>query len=105
MSEAKKSKEVNYKQEEALLEVSSTVLGKKSQRSKKVRIRPFVTNPAHVSVSLGTSFETQDGSWAKVNAMISMPCYKEEVEPVFSEVAELTDKLLTQEIDRITGGK
>ena len=93
----------SYAQEEGIVEVTATVLGKTERKPRRIKIRPFVTNPAHVSMSFGTSFETGDGKWIKANAFISMPCYKEEVETVFKKTSELVDRLLDEEIKRITG--
>ena len=90
-----------YEQHEAVVAVSKTVLGKFSQEIKRIKIRPFVTNPAHVSCKFGTTIPAGDYRSIKVDVMISCPCYKEEIVDVYLQVRDLADRLIEKEVERI----
>jgi GTP cyclohydrolase FolE2 len=94
---------VKVKQEEAYVEVSATVLGQKKTEARKIKIRPFSTEPAHVGVKYGTTFKNGDDNYVKVDVMLSCPCYKEEMLDVYQQVQKIADKLLTNEVNRIKG--
>jgi len=100
MTERKTTKKVG--QQEATVDVTSTVLGKTKRKSKRIKIRPFVTEPAHVGVKFGTSFEAGDGKWVKVDVMLNSPCYKEEMVDVFHNLSDLGDALIDGEVERLT---
>ncbi len=101
----KEEKAVNLSEREALVEVSTTVLKHTKVKRKRLQIRPFVTNPAVVSVKLGATIPTGDFSSVRVDVMISSPCYVEEVEKMFIRVRNLVDELLQQEVERLTEGE
>jgi len=88
---------------EASIEVTSTVLRKSKTVSKRIKIRPFATVPAHVEAHLGTWFPTGDMAGAKVDVTIRVPCYVEEIVDVFNQARDLADDLLDKEVARITG--
>lgn len=97
-------------QEAATVAVSRTRLfsGKvkdHSEDNKKIQIRPFVTDTANVSVKFGVtipSAKEQYGSY-RVDVMISVPCYVEEMLDVFNDTRDLVDRLVGSEIDRMRG--
>jgi hypothetical protein len=91
-------------QQEAIIEVTSTVLGKQTKESKKIKVRPFVTTPAEVACTFGTWIPTGDYAGVKVDVTIKCPCYKEEIVPTFNQVAKLVDKLVDREVERLTKG-
>ena len=96
-------------EKEAFVEVSTTVLAKQKAQSKqrqvkKIKIRPFVTDTAHVSIKYGMTIPTGDWSSARVDVMISTPCYKEELIEEYKMVRKLVDKLITIEVDKLTSG-
>ena len=95
----------NIKQKEAFVEVSSTVIGSPKRRNKKIKIRPFVTDTANVSVKYGLTIPTQEYGSARVDVMLSVPCYKEEMVEVYEMARQLVDKLIDAEADRILGEK
>jgi hypothetical protein len=72
-------------------------------RNEKIKVRPFVTDPARVEVEMGTWFPTGDMAGAKVTVRVSMPCYVEEMVPAFEQCRDLADELLDKECARISG--
>jgi hypothetical protein len=62
----------------------------------KIAIRPFVTNPANVSVKLGATIPTEAYANVRMDVMISCPCYVEEIVPVFNELKALVETLAEQ---------
>lgn len=87
--------------EQGFIEVSST--GLDGKKTKKIKVRPFVGNPAHVEVKFGTWFPTGNMEGAKVDVSIRVPCYPEEIVSVFNQTVALADKLIEQEISRLRG--
>lgn len=87
--------------QEGYVEISSTVLDQKNTKSKKIKVRPFVTTPAQVKVKLGTWFPTGDMQGAKIDVEITVPCYVEEIKNVYYQTLDLADELLDEEVTRI----
>lgn len=85
------------------IEVITTVAGIKGKKNRKLKVLPFVTSTANVGVSFGHSFEQDDGSWAKIQCSINIPCYKEEVEETFKVTALLCERLMDEEMKRLGG--
>ena len=83
--------------------VSRTVLGKSEQKPSKIRIRPFRTFPASVSVKFGVTIPTVEYGSARCDVMLTMPCYKEEIVDVYHEVRNLCDHLIEKEAARLSG--
>jgi len=96
-----KAKEIQA--DEALIEVTSTVLSQKRTQTKKIKIRPFATAPAQVEVHFGTWFPTGDMAGAKVDVTLRVPCYVEEIVDVYNQTRDLVDDLLEAEVARLTG--
>lgn len=90
-------------EKEGMVEVSTTVLNKKKRRVEKIKVRPFVTNTANVSVKYGLTIPMADFASARVDVMISMPCYVEEVGATYKELRETVQALVSREADIITG--
>jgi hypothetical protein len=87
---------------EGLISVTRT-LGKASPKGeeKKLNIRPFVTSTAAVAVKKGVTLNPRPGSYElmRIEVLISVPCYVEEIVPVFNRTRDLVDDLLQKEID------
>lgn len=93
---------MKVQQKEATITVSRTLLDSPEKKEvKKIKIRPFTTSTASVSVSYGATIAKPNFSNVKVNIMISCPAYVEEIKDVFYQVRDLTDKLIEDEIKRI----
>jgi hypothetical protein len=102
MSKAKKQLTVDERN--ATITVTKTAVGGKEEKTEeKIRIRPFVTNPATVSVKFGATIPTVAYGGARVDVMISCPCYKEELVDVYGQVRDLCDELIDKEAARLSG--
>lgn len=87
------------------MEVTRTVLGKAQVKTEKIKVRPFITDTAYVSVKKGFTLSTGDYQSARVDIMVGMPCYVEEVGEVFKRVTEVVEKLIDREAAIIKGEK
>ena len=94
----KKEKQIVRKT--ATIAVTSTVLGQQKTRTKELKIRPFATDTAQVSVKYGVTIPTGNYSSARCDIMISCPCYVEEIHSVYDMVRELVDGLIENETKR-----
>jgi hypothetical protein len=91
-------------EKEGLITVSSTIAGlPPKEKTKKIKIRPFVTDTATVSIKYGLTIPTVQYGGARVDVFMSCPCYKEEMVDVYKQLQHIVDKLITKEADRITG--
>lgn len=93
---------------EGHIEVTKTIVEKgetasQKRKSEKIKIRPFVTNTATVSVKFGATIPTVEYGSARVDVMLSCPCYKEEMLDVFNQLREMCDALIDKEAARLTG--
>ena len=94
-------KKVNERQ--ATIDVTRTLLGKQKTKNTKIAVRPFVTDVAMVSVKYGATIPTGDYQSARVDIMISVPCYVEEIVDVYKDTRSLVDKIIDKEVSRLTG--
>jgi hypothetical protein len=83
------------------LEVTRTVLGKEDTTSDTISVRPFETNPASISVKAGATVNLGNYESARVDVMLSMPCYIEEIEEVYPKVKEWVDGKLAEEYQEL----
>ena len=88
---------------EALIQVTSTVLSKKRTVARKIKIRPFVTQTATVGVKFGSTIPTGDYGNVKIDVFISCPCYHEEIADVYKQVSGIADDLMSYETERVLG--
>ena len=101
-----KKKNVNDIQErEGVLTVSRTVLNKEGQKATKIKVRPFVTQPASVSVKYGQTIPTVPYGNVRVDVMLTCPAYVEEILEVYKEVRDMVDKLMDEEAARFGVGR
>jgi hypothetical protein len=91
--------------DEASLSVSRTVLGdtnlKSKRKNERIKVRPFVTNPAHVSVKMGATIPTADYAGVRLDIMLTVPCYVEEIVSVYKQTRKMVEDLIETEIDEI----
>lgn len=76
---------------EAIMEVRKTVFGKEEVSSERIRIRPFVSNPASISVKAGVTINLGNYESGRVDVMLTMPCYPEEVDETYEDVKSWVD--------------
>jgi len=96
-------KKINSK--EATLEVTRTK--KLSETSsdettvEKIKIRPFQTDTATVSVNRGATVKVGDYEFVRLDVNISIPCYREEIVDVFEDAKKFTEDKLNLLIDEV----
>ena len=79
--------------QDGLVEVSITkVPGAPVTKTDRIKIRPFITNPATVSVSFGATIPTVDYANAKFSVFASIPCYIEEMPERLNELQNFVEK-------------
>lgn len=86
--------------EEAYLEVTQTIIGKQTIEPKIIKIRPFVTTPARVSVHAKRHIPLgpNEGN-ITVAVDLSVPCYVEEIGSVYKQTSELIDKIMERKLN------
>ena len=92
------------KGKEGFVEVTATTLGVTKTKTTKIKVRPFVTNPAEVEVEFGTWIPTGDYAGVRAGVRVMIPCYREEIPKVYDLVSKFVDKVLEKEVDRLTEG-
>lgn len=104
---SKKAKPEKAISHEGKILVTRTVvdnLGKGQKQTEKVErisIRPFATNPAHVSVKKGITANLENYESCRIDVMITVPCYIEEIRDVFEQTNALVEELVGDEARRI----
>ena len=88
-NEAKEEVEITTR--DAIAEVRKTVFGKEEVSNDRIRIRPFISTPANISVKAGITINLGNYESARVDVMLSMPCYPEELDSVYEDVKKWVD--------------
>jgi hypothetical protein len=85
--------------EEGYLEVTQTIVGKQTFEPKIIKIRPFVTTPARVSIHAKrhVPLGPNEGN-ITVAIDLSIPCYVDEIGSVYRQTSELVDKLMEKKL-------
>ena len=88
--------------EEAYLEVTQTIVGKQTAEPRIIKIRPFVTTPARVSVHAKrhVPLGPNEGN-ITVAIDLSIPCYVEEIGSVYKQIDELVDKIMQRKLQNM----
>lgn len=90
-------------EQEGFLEVSRTMPGMPVEtKREKIKIRPFVTTPATVSVKMGATVQPKDFNSIRWDVMMSVPCYVEEMVDVFQDLKKTVEGLADQLANEIT---
>lgn len=97
-------------QEEGTILVTRTtvVSGKEieeesSQETTKIKVRPFLCQPAYVSIKMGETIPLiQTYASRRIDVNVSHPCYKEELPKVLSRVVEIAKDFLSEEIAKMS---
>lgn len=76
---------------DAIMEVRKTMFGKEEVSQDRIRIRPFVSSPSTVSVKAGFTKNLGNYESARVDIMLTMPCYPEEIDGIYEEVKDWVD--------------
>lgn len=92
-------------EKEGLVTVTRTYLGQKHETRKRIKIRPFATDTANVSVKFGATISVggpNSYEFARIDVGISMPSYVEEVLDVYQEVRDTVEDLVDKEVAKVT---
>lgn len=82
---------------DSIAEVRKTVFGKEEVSSERIRIRPFVSTPATISVKAGVTINLGNYESGRVDVMLTMPCYPEEIDAVYVDVKDWVDARVEHE--------
>ena len=82
---------------DAIWEVSRSVLGQESVDQGRIRIRPFLSAPANISIKAGFTMNLGNYESGRADVMLSMPCYPEEIDGVYPQVKEWVDAKVSEE--------
>lgn len=100
------AKEV-IKEKEAFVEVevTATKIGKENIDTARIKVNKFHTETANVSVSAGATINLGNYESGRVQVMLSVPCYVEEIDSIFERTKEWVDVRLSQEVQELRGQK
>ncbi len=100
---------VNRRVEVELAEEVVTVMasgaGLDESKRETISVRKFVTDPAYVRMSAGSTINMGDYESLRVDVAITLPCYVEEIEAVQDRLGAMVNERLNAEIEQYTGGK
>lgn len=74
--------------------VQRTAFGNVNVDDYTIDVRKFVTTPAIVKVSVGTSLEASPKQWLRADVGIELPCYREEIDEAYNEAREFVERKL-----------
>ena|SRR5210317_999800 len=101
-------KEVEITTRDSIAEVRKTMFGKEEVSNERIRIRPFISQPASISVKAGITINLGNYESARVDVMLTMPCYPEEVDQVYEDTKNWVDSRVDHErrnIEAAVGAK
>jgi len=67
----------------------------------EISVRKFKTNPATVSVKAGCTVNLKQYESARIDIMVSVPCYIEEIEETFQAVKKFVDDKMSVEYSEL----
>lgn len=82
--------------------VTKTVFNQTSEETGHIEIRPFVTVPAKVGVSLGRTINLGNYESARISVTMEVPCYREEMIRLYPKIFKHVANLLSDEVGKIT---
>jgi hypothetical protein len=82
---------------DSIAEVRKTVFGKEEVSSERIRIRPFISVPASITVKAGVTINLGNYESGRVDVMLTMPCYPEEIDQVYIDVKDWVDSRVDHE--------
>lgn len=89
-------------EKEATAIVERTVLNKEDPaRREKFNAKLFQTTPASITVKAGETINLGNYSSARVDVMLTFPCYVEEIDETYPKVRDWVNSRLNQECETI----
>ncbi len=67
------------------------------QRQEKIQIRPFVTEVAKISVAKGLTINAGNYNSIRVDVIVTLPCYLEEINETYQYAKQLAEKWIQSE--------
>jgi hypothetical protein len=104
----KRTDAVQITTRDSIAEVRRTMFGKEEVSNERIRIRPFISAPASISVKAGITINLGNYESARVDVMLTMPCYPEEVDQVYEDTKNWVDSRVDHErrsIETAVGAK
>lgn len=78
------------------------ILEERSQEVTKIKVRPFLCQPAYVSIKMGETIPlVQQYAGRRIDVNISHPCYKEEIPEILRDAAGVVNNFLEEEVLKI----
>lgn len=91
------AEEVEVQTRDAIAEVRKTMFGSEEVSNERIRIRPFISTPASISVKAGVTINLGNYESGRVDVMLTMPCYPEEVDDTYEDVKKWVDARVEHE--------
>jgi hypothetical protein len=82
---------------DSIAEVRKTAFGKEEVSSERIRIRPFISVPASITVKAGVTINLGNYESGRVDVMLTMPCYPEEIDQIYIDVKDWVDSRVDHE--------
>lgn len=82
-----------------VVHVMASGFGVDEDKRETIAVRKFVTEPAYVRVSAGTTKNMGNYESLRVDVAISVPCYVEEIDEVVGRVTEEVARRLDDELE------
>lgn len=69
--------------------------------TEKLEVKPFLTEVATVSVKAGATINLGNYESARVDVMLSIPCYIEEIDGVYEQAKDWVDTRVSREYEEL----
>ena len=96
-TEQPESEPIEIETRDSIAEVRKTLFGKEEVSQERIRIRPFISTPASISVKAGVTINLGNYESGRVDVMLTMPCYPEEVDETYETVKQWVDSRVDHE--------
>lgn len=80
--------------------VYSTYVGEESSNQETLEIKKFVTDPAYIRVNAGMTKNMGNYESLRLDVALTVPCYLEEIDDVFDQVADRAAMFLSKELEK-----
>jgi len=75
--------------------------GPEEHSEEKIRVRQFASTPATVSVKAGATVNMGNYESGRIDVMLTIPCYVEEIEDAFTTAKEWVDAKIGEEYNEM----
>lgn len=74
------------------------------EKSRTIQIMPFEAEPAYVSVKNGFTKNMGNYESARVEVMVSFPCYPEDIVDTYKDVKKIVNGIMGDELKELLNG-